>query len=37
MMSTTKAGIKAFKTNCYLEITVYLTLMIITIIVTNLL
>jgi len=37
MMSTTEVEIKEFKTNCYLEITVYLTLMIITIIVTNLL
>ena len=36
MMSTTKAEIKEFKTMCYLEITVYLSLMIITIIVTNL-
>jgi hypothetical protein len=36
MMSTTKAEIKELKTNSYLEITVYLTLMIITIIITNL-
>jgi hypothetical protein len=33
MMSTTKAEIKEFKTNCYLDICVYLILMTITIIV----
>jgi hypothetical protein len=33
MMSTTKAEIKEFKTNCYMEISVYLILMTITIIV----
>lgn len=33
MMSTTKAEIKEFKTNCYMEITVYLLLMSSTIIV----
>lgn len=36
IMSTTKANIKEFKTISYMEITIYLTLMIITIIITNL-
>lgn len=36
MMSTTKAEIKEFKTNCYIEISVYLILMIITTIIINL-
>lgn len=36
-MSSNKAGIKEFKTNCYIEITVYITLMLLTIIITNLL
>lgn len=36
MLTTTKADRKEFKTNSYMEITVYLLLMIITIIITNL-
>jgi hypothetical protein len=37
LFSSSKAGIRAFKTNCYYEITVYLILMIVTAIITNLL
>ena len=35
-MSSTKAGIKGFKTNCYIEITIYLIILILTVIITNL-
>ncbi len=34
-MSSSKAGIKEFKTNCYIEITIYVILLVLTVIVTN--